>query len=169
MAGTSDKAINSVRTALQLLTGAGDMTRARAMEAAALLLEVPGVGDTSARASQLAEELIDAATANRQLVRDLVATELERQLTRWGLVRGTDLEAAQRRIEALEAEVAALRTAAEQAKQPAPAAMKQAPATKTAAKKAATKRTTAKKTTATKTTAKKASTIGDHEGLIGRP
>ncbi|MBB2891257.1 hypothetical protein [Flexivirga oryzae] len=102
-------AINSVRTALQLLSGAGELTRARAMEAAATLLELPGVGDTSTRVTQLAEELLQAATGNQQLVHDLVRTEFERQLTRLGLVRGSDLESAQRRIEALEAEVASLR------------------------------------------------------------
>jgi len=102
-------AINSVRAALQLLSGAGELTRARAMEAAATLLELPGVGDTSMRASQLAEELLQAATTNQQLVHDLVRTEFERQLTRLGLVSGSDLQDAQRRIETLEAEVAALR------------------------------------------------------------
>lgn len=112
--------IDSVRAALQLLTGAGELTRARATEAAATLLEVPGLGETSARASQLAEELIDAATANQQMMHELVRTELEKQLTRVGLVRGSDLDAAREKIDALEAEVEQLR--AQLAGQGAPAA-----------------------------------------------
>jgi hypothetical protein len=101
-------AINSVRTALQLLTGAGEVTRAKALEAAGTLLELPGVGETSARAGQLAEELIEAATANQAMITDLVRTELDRRLVVLGLARGSDLEAAQRKIEALEAQVASL-------------------------------------------------------------
>lgn len=101
-------AINSVRTALQLLTGAGEVTRSKALEAAGTLLELPGVGETSARAGQLAEELIEAATANQAMITDLVRTELDRRLVVLGLARGSDLEAAQRKIEALEAQVASL-------------------------------------------------------------
>lgn len=163
-------AINSVRTALQLLSGAGELTRARALEAAATLLELPGVGDTSTRASQLAEELLQAATANQQLVHDLVRAEFERQLTRFGLVRGSDLESAQRRIEALEAEVAALRaershtaaapTAATTPRQRPPrSAVRRSAARPTPADTASTAgKTTMKKTTAKKATAKKATT-----------
>ncbi|HWC22056.1 MAG TPA: hypothetical protein VG502_07120 [Flexivirga sp.] len=176
-------AINSVRTALQLLTGAGEVTRAKALEAAGTLLELPGVGETSARAGQLAEELIEAATANQAMVTELVRTELDRRLVVLGLARGSDLESAQRKIETLEAEVAALR--AGMAKAPSAAGDASAPradsgasrttqataakatrktakkaaaasAKKTAAKKAATRTTTAKKTAAKKTATKKA-------------
>ena len=177
-------AINSVRTALQLLTGAGEVTRAKALEAAGTLLELPGVGETSARAGQLAEELIEAATANQAMITDLVRTELDRRLVVLGLARGSDLETAQRKIDALEAEVAALRAGMSRpqsaaAGAPAPprarttrsaAPTKKMPGKKTAAtkaaasteapqrtaKKAAAKKSVAKKTTAKKTTAKKA-------------
>lgn len=101
--------INSVHTALQLLTGAGELTRAKALEAAGTLLELPGVGETSARAGQLAEELIEAASANQAMLQDVVRTEVDRRLLQLGLARGSDLEAAQRKIATLEAEVAALR------------------------------------------------------------
>lgn len=107
-------AINSVRTALQLLSGAGELTRAKALEAAGTLLELPGVGQTSARAGQLAEELIEAATANHAMITDLVRTELDRRLLVLGLARGSDLETAQRKIDVLEAQVAALRAGATQ-------------------------------------------------------
>lgn len=102
-------AINSVRTALQLLSGAGEVTRAKALEAAGTLLEMPGVGETSARAGQLAEELLEAATANQAMVSELVRTEVDGRLAFLGLARGSDLEAAQRKIDSLEREVADLR------------------------------------------------------------
>lgn len=163
-------AINSVRTALQLLSGADELTRAKALEAASTLLELPGVGDTSGRAGQLAEELLQAAAANQQLVHDLVTTEFERQLTRLGLVRDSELEAAQRRIAVLEAEVAGLRRANTSAgdgsdaaapPRPSRAAVKRSAAERsTAAKKATSKTAAVKKTTAktaaTKKTAAKA-------------
>jgi hypothetical protein len=166
-------AINSVRTALQLLSGAGELTRAKALEAASTLLELPGVGDTSGRAGQLAEELLQAAAANQQLMHDLVTTEFERQLTRLGLVRGSDLEAAQRRIEVLEAEVAALRRASTSAgggnDAAAPARASRAAvkrsaadrsnaATKTTPRTAAAKKTTTKSAAAKKTAAKASAT-----------
>lgn len=142
MAGRGDMAINSVRTALQLLTGAGELTRARAMEAAGTLLELPGVGDTSMRAGQLAEELLQAAAANQQLVHELVRTEFERQLTRLGLVRGSDLAAAQQRIEVLEAEVAALRAASTARAAPASAGTEDKPrrASRSSVQRAAVKK-----------------------------
>lgn len=155
-------AINSVRTALQLLSGAGEMTRAKALEAAGTLLELPGVGETSARAGQLAEELLEAATANQAMITELVRTELDRRLVVLGLARGSDLDAAQRKIDTLEVEVAALRagaagnpsTRAAVSKKPAKA---KKPAS-TTTKKTATKASAAgaKKTTAKKTAAKKA-------------
>jgi hypothetical protein len=145
-------AINSVRTALQLLSGAGELTRAKALEAAATLLELPGVGDTSVRAGQLAEELLQAAAANQQLVHDLVSAEFERQLGRLGLVRGSDLEAAQRRIAVLEAEVAVLRDGASHRRgEHAEAAPPRA--SRTAVKRSAAKRSAAAKTAAAKTAA----------------
>lgn len=156
-------AINSVRAALQLLSGAGELTRARAMEAAATLLELPGIGDTSMRAGQLAEELLQAATANQQLVHDLVRTEFERRLTRLGVVRESDLESALRRIDVLEAQVAALRAGGPQ---PAPGAttVRRRPAKKAAAKKTtgkrAAKKTTPKSDAAGKSTSSKPTAAG---------
>ncbi|MFC6707399.1 hypothetical protein [Flexivirga alba] len=164
-------AINSVRTALQLLTGAGEVTRAKALEAAGTLLELPGVGETSARAGQLAEELIEAATANQAMITDLVRTELDRRLVVLGLARGSDLEAAQRKIDTLEAEVAALRAGMTRSPSPASDAQARArasrssnkaatakPTKKAAAKKAAVTQPEATKQSAKKATAKKAAT-----------
>ncbi|WP_446667076.1 hypothetical protein [Flexivirga sp. B27] len=179
-------AINNVRTALQLLSGAGEVTRAKALEAAGTLLELPGVGETSARASQLAEELIDAAAANQAMVSELVRTEVDGRLAALGLARSSDLSSAQRKIEALEREVAQLREKVAAGDGAAAAASAGSGSTsrsvskrsagtkntktttakraakKTSATKAATKapaKTAAKKTTVKKTTpAKKAAT-----------
>lgn len=138
-------AINSVRTALQLMTGAGELTRAKALEAAAILAELPGVGETTTRVSQLADELFDAASANQQLVEDLVRKEVDRQLERVGLARAGDLDEARRKIEELDAQVSALREqlAASSGTDPAAAAQAaqaaKAPASRAAIKKAAKK------------------------------
>ncbi|WP_265446957.1 hypothetical protein [Flexivirga meconopsidis] len=175
-------ALDSVRTALQIVTGAGEITRTKALEAAGTLLEVPGVGLATTRAgviagqvSQLADELIDAAAANRQMVHDLVAQEVTSQLDRIGLARSAELDAARAQIEHLQSEVTSLRqeraaaaaAAAAVATMPAPAkeasakepSAKKAPAKK-AGKRSATKKAATKKSTmataASRTTAKKA-------------
>lgn len=133
-------AINSVRTALQLLSGAGELTRAKALEAAGTLLELPGVGPTSARAGQLAEELIEAATANHAMITDLVRTELDRRLLVLGLARGSDLETAQRKIDVLEAQVAALRAGATQSATSEASEVPRARASRSSTKSTATRR-----------------------------
>lgn len=150
-------AINSVRTALQLLSGAGEVTRAKALEAAGTLLELPGVGETSARASQLAEELIDAATANQAMVSELVRTEVDGRLAALGLARSSDLSSAQRKIEALEGEVAQLRekVAAGDGATAAASAGTGSTSRSASKKSAATKTTKATKATPAKRAAKK--------------
>ncbi|TWE12480.1 hypothetical protein [Rudaeicoccus suwonensis] len=109
-------ALDSVRTALQIVTGAGELTRARALEAASTLLDLPMVGSTSARAGQvaaqagtIADELLAAASANREMVRDLVQQELESQLQRVGLTTTAELAAARTEINRLKDEVVDLR------------------------------------------------------------
>ncbi|WP_186526208.1 hypothetical protein [Leekyejoonella antrihumi] len=178
-------AIDSVRAALQVVTGAGELTRTKALEAAGGLLAIPGVGPTAARATQaagqvstLADELIAAAAANREMMRDLVRQELEAQLQRLGLTTTSELGSAQDEIDRLKVELAQLKVAvarvgddqrvqATTTAVPAPtrprrAAMKKAaaPAKTTTSKKATSKKATAKKATkkapAKRTTAKKA-------------
>jgi hypothetical protein len=61
-------AFESVRSYIQLASGLGEMTRARAMEAAQGLLSLPGADEVTrraVRASTLADQLLEAAKANR--------------------------------------------------------------------------------------------------------
>ncbi|MDF8264200.1 hypothetical protein [Luteipulveratus flavus] len=112
--------LNNVRTALQILSGAGEVTRAKAMEAADALLSVPqqlpGARSTSGRAGQLAgqvatlaDELVAAAAANQDNIRALIRSELDTRLQRVGLVPSTELADARAEIERLERQVETLR------------------------------------------------------------
>lgn len=153
--------IDSVRAALQIVTGAGELTRTKALEAAANLLAFPGLGPTAARATQaagqvsnLADELVAAAAANREMVRSLVRQEMEAQMQRAGVATTGEVASLRAEVEQLKSQVETLR---EQRSADAPAAAGRSatarPAAKTA-KKAPAKRAPAKKT-ATRTAVKK--------------
>ncbi len=153
--------IDSVRAALQIVTGAGELTRTKALEAAGNLLALPGVGPTAARATQaagqvsnLADELVAAAAANREMVRSLVTQEIENQMQRVGVATTSDVAALREEIDRLQVEVATLRA---EIPADAPAAASASTARKTPAKKTAartTKQAAARKTPAKKTTKK---------------
>jgi hypothetical protein len=72
-------AFESVRSYIQLASGLGEMTRARAMEAAQGLLSLPGADEVTrraVRASTLADQLLEAAKANRANLLALVQHEV---------------------------------------------------------------------------------------------
>ncbi len=102
----------SFRGYVQLASGLGELTRARATEAAQGLLSLSGVGATTGKltvqVSALAEELLAAATANREQLTALVRHEVEAAVTRLGLVAAEKLEESQAEAARLRAEVAAL-------------------------------------------------------------
>ena len=180
-------AFESVRSYIQLASGLGEMTRARAMEAAQGLLSLPGADEVTrraVRASTLADQLLEAAKANRANLLALVQHEVESALKRAEVARVADVRAAQVTVSALAKEIADLRgmlraggavvgrrsgavSTTVRAEAPSAEAVttgtapatkataKRAPARKTAAKKASARTSTAKKTTAKKTTAKK--------------
>jgi polyhydroxyalkanoate synthesis regulator phasin len=107
-------AFESVRSYVQLASGLGELTRARALEAAQGLLALPGAGEVTRRAmhaSTVADQLLEAARANRASLLTLVRTEIETALQRADLVRAADLEAARTTLSALAGEVADLRSA----------------------------------------------------------
>jgi BMFP domain-containing protein YqiC len=145
----------SFRGYVQLASGLGELTRARAMEAAQGLMSMPGVsvatGKFAVQVGALAEELLAAATTNREHLTSLVRGEVEAAVTRLGLVPAEKLEEAQAEAARLRAEVAALRStsARSNAGTVKKAAAKKTAAKKTAAKKAAAKKSPAKKTAAT--------------------
>jgi hypothetical protein len=150
----------SFRGYVQLASGLGELTRARAMEAAQGLMSMPGfsvaTGKFAVQVGALAEELLAAATTNREHLTTLVRGEVDAAVTRLGLVPAQKLEEARAEAARLRAEVAALRSAsAHSTTGPA----KKSAAKKSAVKKTAVKKTAAKKTAVKKTAAKKTSAI----------
>lgn len=134
----------SFRGYVQLASGLGDLTRARAMEAAQGLMSLPGVsvatGKFAVQVGALAEELLAAATTNREHLTTLVRGEVDAAVTRLGLVPAEKLEEAQAEAARLRAEIAALRSAS---KRSTAGTAKKSAAKKTAVKKAAVKKTSA--------------------------
>ena len=146
----------SVRGYVQLASGLGEVTRARAMEAAQGLLSLSGVGSTTGKlavqASALAEELLAAATSNREHLTTLVRAEVDAAVTRLGLVGADKLKESRAEAARLRAEVAALRAAS------VPSAAR-ASAKKAPAKRAAPKKSPAKKSSATRASARSTASI----------
>jgi hypothetical protein len=157
-----------VRGYVQLASGLGELTRARATEVAQGLLSLPAAGvatggQVAVQVGALAEELLAAALTNRQNLAALVRGEVDAAVTRLGLVPAEKLEESQAEAARLRAEVARLRSSSKAAagtSGPKGTAPKRTAATKTSAKatvaKAPAKKATAKKATAKKATAKKA-------------
>lgn len=107
-------AFDSVRGYVQLASGLGELTRARAMEAAEGLLSIPGLGDAgrvAGQASALGDELLTAARANRTSLVALIRQELESALARAQVARAGDLESAKAVISLLSMQVDELRRA----------------------------------------------------------
>ncbi|HEY9292548.1 MAG TPA: hypothetical protein VIP98_14795 [Microlunatus sp.] len=154
------------------LGGASRLTRARAQELAERILSQAGLenvdlGEAASGATtkinQLAEELMAARKANRELLQRTVSTELDKSLGRLGLARAEDIDQLRDEVARLRSDVTELKVSSKSAT-PAAArkttakktATKQTTAKRAAAKKTAAKKTPAKKTPAKKTTAKKA-------------
>ena len=104
----------SVRGYVQLASGLGELTRARATEAAQGLLSLPGVGIATGKVAgqvgALAEELLAAATTNREHLTAMVRSEVNAAVTRLGLVPAEQLEESRAEAARLRAEVAQLRS-----------------------------------------------------------
>jgi hypothetical protein len=177
-------AFESVRSYVQLASGLGELTRAKAMDAAQGLLSLPGVDEVTKRAvqaSSLADQLLEGARANQASLVALVQQEVEAALRRADVARVADVDAARTALATVSKELADLRDtlvttgvaavggAASRAVRgdrppsspppattsPATTSPAAAPAKKTAPKKTAPKKTAAKKSTAKKSTAKK--------------
>ena len=172
-------AFESVRSYVQLASGLGEMTRARALDAAQGLLSLPGADEVTRRAAQasaLADQLLEAAKANRASLLELVRHEVESALRTADVARVAELEAAKTTITALSKELGELRASvmaggasvvATATRRPAstsrPASVStaarrpsQAPAKKTAAEEPPAKKTAAEEPPAKKAPAKKA-------------
>lgn len=178
-------AFESIRGYVELASGLGDLTKARAKDAAHGLLSLPVAGITTGgkvalQAGSLADELLAAATANRSNLTALVRSEVDIAVSRLGLVSVQRLEEAEAEAARLRVEVARLRSttpnssarhsaAPDSASPKAGSAKSASPRTgsprsasqRTTSAKSATPKSTAPKTTAktavaTKSTAKKA-------------
>src|SRR4051812_36821258 len=108
-------AFESVRGYVQLATGLGELTRARALEAAQGLLGLPSMAGTTGKVAgqvgALAEEILAAAFANRENLTALVRGEVDVAVSRLGLVPAADLQGARDEVARLRAEVSRLREA----------------------------------------------------------
>ena len=139
---------------LNLVASLTRTTRDRAAATARLLLAQAGLTevahDAGERVNKLAEEILHAGKANRELVENLVATEVDKAATRLGFARAEEVQALRDEIAELRADLTeAQRTAAKAASKAARAA-KTSPA-KVSATKPANARTRARKTAASST------------------
>jgi len=141
----------SVRGFVELASGLGDLTRARAQEAAHSVLSLPAAGvatstKVAGQASVLADALLAAATANRSNLTALVRSEVDIAITALGLVPVQKFAEVEAEAERLRAEVARLRSAAPKAAAAsAGSTVKAAAAPRKSAKVAPAKRAPAKR------------------------
>jgi hypothetical protein len=105
-------AFESVRSYVQLASGLGEMTKARAMDAAQGLLALPGADEVTRRAVQastLADQLLEAARANRANLLSLIQSEVEAALQKADVARVADVDAARVALTTVTKEIAELR------------------------------------------------------------
>lgn len=142
--------LEGLRGYLQLATGLTDVTRERARAAARALVAQgeAGVGavvpPVRSQVTALTEDLLATSKANRDLLMHLVRGEVERSVSRLGLVSAQDLAAETRRSHRLERRVAELEDE-----------LRRSRAATATAKKSTAKKTGARKSTANKSAAKK--------------
>ncbi|HEX8487598.1 MAG TPA: hypothetical protein VF642_03555 [Propionibacteriaceae bacterium] len=107
--------VDAIQNYLALVNGLTRMTRQMAMSSARTLLSAAGLEDVangaSERVNRLAEDILVANRANRELVENLVTAEVDKAAARWGFVRNDD-------VAALREEVAALRQSLNRAAAP---------------------------------------------------
>lgn len=129
---------------VSMVSGLRKATRAKALAAARAVLAQAGLDDVAADASErmtkLAEEILAASRANRELLENLVTAEVDKTATRLGFVRADDLSQIRADIAALRAQLTVLT---------APASDPAAPAKKSPAKASPGKRAPVKKASST--------------------
>jgi polyhydroxyalkanoate synthesis regulator phasin len=145
--------LEAINNYLHMVSGLSKTTRARARAAAKAMLAQAGLdgvaADAGERVGKLAEEIMNAGRANRELLEKVVAGEVDKAAARLGFARASELES-------LRQEVAELRRAvADQQAAGDGAAVEPAPATVTAARKT-TRTAGARKASTGPATARKA-------------
>lgn len=143
--------LDGLRGYLQLASGLTDVTRERARATAKNLLAQgeAGVGAVlPENVRTVTDDLIATSRANRDLLLTLVRGEVERSVSRLGLVSAAELDAAVRRARRLEERVVTLETQLREA-------MARLQASGTGTTKRTTKKSAARKGTAKKSSARK--------------
>jgi polyhydroxyalkanoate synthesis regulator phasin len=125
--------LEAINNYLHMVSGLSKTTRARARAAAKTMLAQAGLdgvaADAGERVGKLAEEIMNAGRANRELLEKVVAVEVDKAAARLGFARASELES-------LRQEVAELRRAvADQQAAGDGAAVEPAPSTVAAARK----------------------------------
>lgn len=180
---------DQVKALLQLASGVGDLTRARAQDIARGLLELPGgesAGRVTGQVAALADELLATATANRENLLALVRAEVETAVGRLGLASASQDQQLREELERLQLENASLRAKLElrdaadasagrasktstrkrsttrTAKRPTSSPAEPAVTEPAPEKRSTAKQATAKRSTAKRSTSKRATTSRSH-------
>jgi hypothetical protein len=178
--------VEAVQHYVTMVNGLSKMTRAKALSTARMLLVQAGLDEVAAdaqeRVTKLAEEILQASKANRELIEHVVTAEVDKAASRWGFVRAEELDQLRREITELrlamayEAANASTQASESQARDAGEQLSSQAtqqtiplddnpPAREAPARKKATaKKATAKKATATKAPARKSAGANANSG-----
>ena len=104
---------DNVQSYVSMAAGLTKATREKARAAAKGLLAQAGLDDVATdagdRVSKLADEIIQASRANRELLRKLVAAEIDKAAGRLGFARAEDLDGLRGQLDALRVELADIR------------------------------------------------------------
>jgi polyhydroxyalkanoate synthesis regulator phasin len=132
---------------VNMVTGVTKSTQAKATATARALLKQAGLEDVAAEASErvtkLAEEIMNASRANRELLQRFVTAEVDKAAARLGFARADEVQALREEIASLREQL--IESTARTAK-PAPA--RKAGAKKASIRKAATTTTAGRKAAA---------------------
>jgi polyhydroxyalkanoate synthesis regulator phasin len=136
------------QTYINMVSGVTKSTQAKAAATARALLKQAGLEDvaaeTSERVTKMAEEIINASRANRELLQHYVTTEVDKAAARLGFARAEEVQALRDEIESLRAELKETKASMANSAPAKKTATKRAPAKKAAAKMTATEKTAAK-------------------------
>lgn len=148
-----------IQNYVNLVGGLTKATKTKATEAAQGLLSATHLDEVasgaSGKVSNLAEEILAASRANRELFAKTISAEVDKAASRLGFARTEDLEAVREEIAELRAALVEQAARAEAAQA---AARKTATAKKSSAARTTTAKRAAKKTSASKTAASKPAT-----------
>ena len=151
---------------INMVSGLTRSTQARAAATARALLKQARLedvaADTSERVTKLAEEIMSASRANRELLQHYVATEVDKAAARFGFARADDVQALRDEIESLRAELEEAKASTAKSAPAKKATTKRAPA-----KKAAAKTTAGKKTAAGRRPPRKSAASAENASLPG--